>query len=409
MLNLNHNGVNVDIIYEYENELPIVFFKLIFKNSGKIAEKNDAGIASMLARFFNEGSNDEFFKNLEYQAIELYAKASFEHFQINIKCLKEHFDFAIEKLQELLLNVRFDEKILQRLKILTLGELASLNTDYDYQAKRLLNKSVFKEEIFASGLDGSKESIEKITLKKLQDFMDENLVLDNALFVFGGDVKEDEVKTITQKICSQLKKSTLNQNKRFELIDKCVEVVDYKSTEQAYIYFCSPFNIQVDDEKMYLAKIALFILGQGGFGSRLMEEVRVKRGLAYSAYAMLDVNLNYSRIFGYLQTKNESAIEAKELVKEVFEIFTQNGVNEKEFKLAKQFLVGSMPLRYENLGKRLEIMLNEYLQNLKLGNLKEEIQKIKNASLDTLNDFIKMHKEISKLSFASIENESSRK
>ncbi|WP_257937623.1 M16 family metallopeptidase [Campylobacter lari] len=406
MLNLDFNETKIDIIYEYENELPIVFFKLIFKNSGKIAEKHNRGCASMLARILNEGSNDEFFKSLEYRAIELYAKASFENFQISIKCLKEHFDFTLEKLQELFLNVRFDEKILQRLKTLALGELASLNTDYDYQAKRLLNKNVFKDEIFASGLDGTKESIEKISLKELQDFMSENLVLDNALFVFGGDVKEDEVKVKTEKICQILKRNTPNQNKNYKLIDESIEVSEQKSTEQAYIYFCSPFNMQINDEKMYLAKLALFILGQGGFGSRLMEEVRVKRGLAYSAYAMLDVNLNYSRVFGYLQTKNESSNEAKTLVKEVFENFVQNGVNEKEFQLAKQFLVGSMPLRYESLAKRLDIMLNEYLHGLKLGNLKEEMQKIKNTTLDELNDFIKTHSEITKVSFASIENES---
>ncbi|EAI3914129.1 insulinase family protein [Campylobacter lari] len=406
MLNLDFNETKIDIIYEYENELPVVFFKLIFKNSGKIAEKHNRGCASMLARLLNEGSNDEFFKNLEYRAIELYAKASFEHFQISIKCLKEHFDFALEKLQELFLNVRFDEKILQRLKTLALGELASLNTDYDYQAKGLLNKNVFKDEIFASGLDGTKESIEKISLKELQDFMSENLVLDNALFVFGGDIKENEVKIKVEKICQILKRNAPNQNKSYKLVDESIEVSEQKSTEQAYIYFCSPFNIQINDEKMYLAKLALFILGQGGFGSRLMEEVRVKRGLAYSAYAMLDVNLNYSRVFGYLQTKNESSNEAKALVKEVFENFVQNGVNEKEFQLAKQFLVGSMPLRYENLAKRLDIMLNEYLHGLKLGNLKEEMQKIKNTNLDELNDFIKAHSEITKVSFASIENES---
>ncbi|MCV3483408.1 M16 family metallopeptidase [Campylobacter sp. CNRCH_2014_0184h] len=406
MLNLDFNNTKIDIIYEYENELPVVFFKLIFKNSGKIAEKHNRGCASMFARLLNEGSNDEFFKSLEYRAIELYAKASFEHFQISIKCLKEHFDFALEKLQELFLNVRFDEKILQRLKTLALGELASLNTDYDYQAKRLLNKNVFKDEIFASGLDGTKESIEKISLKELQDFMSENLVLDNALFVFGGDIKEDEAKIKVEKICQILKRNVPNQNKSYKLVDESIEVSEQKSTEQAYIYFCSPFNIQINDEKMYLAKLALFILGQGGFGSRLMEEVRVKRGLAYSAYAMLDVNLNYSRVFGYLQTKNESSNEAKTLVKEVFENFVQNGVNEKEFQLAKQFLVGSMPLRYESLAKRLDIMLNEYLHGLKLGNLKEEMQKIKNTTLNELNDFIKAHSEITKVSFASIENES---
>ncbi|MBF7067354.1 insulinase family protein [Campylobacter volucris] len=405
MLNLDINDKKIDIIYEYENELPIVFFKMIFKNSGKIAEKHNAGTASMLARILNEGSDDNFFKNLEQKAVELYAKASFEHFQISIKCLKEHFDFAMEKLEELLNNVRFEEKILQRLKTLTIGELISLNSDYDYQAKRLLNKNVFKDEIFQTGLDGSKESIEKISIEELKNFMNDNFNLSNLTFVFGGDIKEDEVLKKTTKLCFYFKQNKENLNKKFILNKDIVDVVEFKSTEQAYIYFCSPFDISINSQDMYLAKIALFVLGQGGFGSRLMEEIRVKRGLAYSAYAMLDVNLNYSRVFGYLQTKNESAKTAKNIVKEVFDNFTKQGVNEKEFELAKKFLVGSMPLRYENLSKRLEIMLNEYLYGLKIGNLKEDIQKIKNANLKDLNLFIDKHSEIARLSFASIENE----
>nr|WP_291950549.1 pitrilysin family protein [Campylobacter sp.] len=368
MLSLKIKNINVDIIYEYENDLPIVFFKLIFKNAGKISEKQNAGLASMLARVFNEGSNDDFFKKLEYKAITMYAESNFEHFKINIRCLKEHFDFAIEKLEELLLNVRFEEKILQRLKIIAIGELLSLNTDYDYQAERLLNKNVFKDEIFQTGIEGSKESIEKISLKELKDFMSENLNLNNALFVFGGDIKEDEVRANAEKIGALLSAGTQKCSKKFQLLDKNTENIEFKNTKQAYIYFCSPLYVDVNDECAYLAKLALFILGQGGFGSRLMEEIRVKRGLAYSAYAKLDINLNYNRVFGYLQTKNESAKLAKDVVKNVFEEFVSNGANEKEFEITKKFLIGSMPLRYESLSKRLEIMVNEYLLGLKFKN-----------------------------------------
>ena len=101
------------------------------------------------------------------------------------------------------------------------------------------------------------------------------------------------------------------------------EILIRKESEQAYIYFAAPFFANFKDEDLHLGKIALFILGQGGFGSRIMEEIRVKRGLAYSAYAMLDMTLSYKRIFGYLQTKNENANEAKNLIREIFKDFIQ--------------------------------------------------------------------------------------
>jgi len=62
--------------------------------------------------------------------------------------------------------------------------------------------------------------------------------------------------------------------------DQKVEITKV-DTKQAYIYFGSPLNIECNSSKRYLAKVASFILGSGGFGSRIMEEIRVKRGLAY--------------------------------------------------------------------------------------------------------------------------------
>ena len=149
----------------------------------------------------------------------------------------------------------------------------------------------------------------------------------------------------------------------------------------------------------------MFILGQGGFGSKIMEEIRVKRGLAYSAYAMLDINLSFKRVFGYLQTKNESANEAIKLVKDIFHDFIKNGVKENELNQAKNFLIGSSPLRYESLNKRLNIAYDEYYYGLEQGAFKKSLLDIEKTSLKELNDYIKKHDEIVKLNFASIKNE----
>ncbi len=90
-----------------------------------------------------------------------------------------------------------------------------------------------------------------------------------------------------------------------------------------------------------MAKVASFILGGSGFGSRLMEEIRVKRGLAYSAYGQVSMNKSHSYFTGYLQTKLESADEAKELVSSLVNEFVRNGVTKDELEAAKNFLLGS--------------------------------------------------------------------
>ncbi len=137
--------------------------------------------------------------------------------------------------------------------------------------------------------------------------------------------------------------------KKVEITAKPIIKELKKPTEQAYIYFGSKFNVKAQDEENYKAKVASFILGGSGFGSRLMEEIRVKRGLAYSAYGYVSINKSHSYFTGYLQTKLESAKEAQELVAEIVKDFVQKGVTQEELDAAKNFLTGSEPLRTETI------------------------------------------------------------
>ncbi len=133
-----------------------------------------------------------------------------------------------------------------------------------------------------------------------------------------------------------------------------------------------------------------------------MEEIRVKRGLAYSAYARINLNKSYSDFSGYLQTKTKSKDEAVKVVKEVIREFSQKGVSKEEFEQAKRFLLGSEPLRVETLNQRLSRMFLEYYRGYEIGYYKKELQKIEKLTLDELNSFIKKHQEINNLSFSIV-------
>ncbi|HEB7549495.1 TPA: insulinase family protein, partial [Campylobacter coli] len=228
----------------------------------------------------------------------------------------------------------------------------------------------------------------------------------NLVVILGGNLSQEKAKGLLDKLLAKLQKGSQNSQKTYEINSKNKDIIQIrKESEQAYIYFAAPFFTKFNDKDFYLAKIALFILGQGGFGSRIMEEIRVKRGLAYSAYAMLDMNASFTRVFGYLQTKNESAKEAKKIVKEVFGDFVKEGVSQNELVQAKNFLIGSTPLRYESLSRRLSIGFNEYYQGLPKGYYKEELKLIEKVELKELNAYIRKHSEILDLNFASIANE----
>ncbi|AXP08194.1 insulinase family protein [Campylobacter hepaticus] len=402
---LEVNQSKIPFIFEENTDLPIVILRLVFRNCGRSYDKI-AGTAKIFARILNEGVDDKFFKDLEFKAINLEANSGFESLEINLSCLKENFNFALSSLEKLFLKPRIEEKILEKLKINALGELASKNSDFDYLAKKLLNQELFEYEEFQSPNDGNEKSISTISLKDLRDFYEKHINLSSLVVVLGGDLQEQKAKEYMLKFLVKLPVGKLNIQKTYEL-SKVIKdkILVRKESEQAYIYFATPFFANLEDKDLYLAKIALFVLGQGGFGSRIMEEIRVKRGLAYSAYAMLDMNMSFSRIFGYLQTKNESAKEAKQIVKEVFENFIKQGISQNELDQAKNFLIGSTPLRYESLSKRLIMAFSEFCQGLNLGYYKTELKLIENVDLEQINAYIKKHQELLNISFASIQNE----
>jgi predicted Zn-dependent peptidase len=133
-----------------------------------------------------------------------------------------------------------------------------------------------------------------------------------------------------------------------------------------------------------------------------MEEIRVKRGLAYSAYASVNVTKSSSSMSGYLQTKLDSLEEAKTTVKQVIEKFVNQGVSESELEQTKKFLQGSEPLRVETMSQRLNRTFQEYYRGHDLGHSQKELEKIQNLKLKDLNEFIKEHNEILQMSFAIV-------
>ena len=340
-------GYKVPLVYELDESLGLVSLRLIFKNAGKIACKIP-GTAYLLARMLEEGAKGDadFYKKLEIKGIELSAQTGTESFNISLLCLKEHFAYALNMLNELLSAPKFEPECFELVKTKTLGYISASKSNLDHQAKLMLNKLIFENHPFGFSKRGDEESLAKIELSDVVSFFKENLILENLFIVLGGNAKAQELK---------LDFANRGEQKHFDnaYIQSDLHKELKMPSEQAYIYFAAPFHVA--SNKHYKAKVATFILGSSGFGSRLMEEIRVKRGLAYSAYAKNTFSLYKSGVFGYLQTKNENKDEAIELVKKIFFDFTSQGIKKAELESAKNFLLGSEALAKETLFKRLSI------------------------------------------------------
>ncbi len=406
--NIEVNGTKVPFIFEEDKNLPIVSMQLVFQNAGSLTDSKD-GLVKMTASLLNEGTKKDgstgFATKLDNHAISLSTHAGKETFVIEVGSLKEQFPEAIERLKELLQDPNYSKETLEKIKTQAIGKLKRKESDFDYISSLEMKRMLFPNTPLAKSSLGTVESIKSISLEDIEAQVKGYLGVNNAIVVMGGDLNQTEAKKLVSLVLLLLPKvevkplPTMKPVAKEQIKKKIVE------SQQAYVYFGAPLDVSYDSKELYLSKVASFILGSSGFGSRLMEEIRVKKGLAYSAYSRFNTNKTHSYFSGYLQTKVESGDESVASVKEVVKTFLDKGVTQEELSSAQQFLLGSEPLRNETLSQRLNRAFHEYYNNQPLGYTKEELKKIEAIKLDELNEFIKKHREIEKLSFSVVTGE----
>lgn len=400
------DGLKVPVIFEQDSRLPLVSMQFVFQNSGTNTDKDKPGLAKLSAAMMCEGTKElgssKFAEALEEKAIHISATTGRETFVIEVGSIKDQYDDALKYFDELLSSPNITSDALTKVKTVRLGALARKQNDFDYVASNELKSIMFKGTPLANPSSGTMQSVKSIELSDVKEFLKEHLVSSRLIVVVGGDISLENTKEKLRTIISKMPRSEMDKLETYDVVSKQDEKIVKKETEQAYVYFGSPYNMDVSDKDNYKARVATFILGTGGFGSRMMEEIRVKRGLAYSAYARVSINKSVSYMSGYLQTKIESMDEAKKTVKDVVAEFVKNGVTEDELDQTKKFLLGSEPLRVETLSQRLGRTFQNYYRGLPLNYSEIELEKIKKLTLDDLNRYIKEHTEILDLSFAIV-------
>ena len=395
----------IPLIFEEGKYIPIVSMQLVFTNAGHLSNTID-GLADMSAKLLNEGTAKDgsigFATKLDAHAVDVGAHVGRESFILEISALKSEFSYAVERLIELLKDPNYTQEALKQIKHQKIGWLTQKKSDFDYIAASSLRSELFKGTALAKPYDGTIKSIGSMKLEDIQTFVSTHLGYNNVISVVGGDITLQDAQKYVKNILEFLPKVETKETAKIIASNKKEVKRINEDTQQAYIFFGAPFNYSYNAKNQYLAKIAEYLLGGAGFGSRLMEEIRVKRGLTYGVYASLRRTKPVSYLSGYLQTKLSTQEEAKNLIQKVVDDFVKDGITQKELDDTKKFLLGSEPLRTETLSQRLSRAYNDYYYGRPLDFNKKQLAKIESVTLDEINKFITSHKELSELSFSIV-------
>ncbi len=263
-------------------------------------------------------------------------------------------DKALDLYIKILQKPDFPEDVLAREKARVIAGLKEAATQPETIADKAYTKALFASHPY--GFDAEPEHIQKIDRYDVQKFYQTYYGAQGAVIALMGDMSHEEAEQIAEKIALDLPKS-----------DKPADLpaVAYPSVAseqriahpatQAHILMGYP-GMKRGDPDFFPLYVGNYVLGGGGFVSRLTEEVREKRGLVYSVYSYFMPMAALGQFQIGLQTKKDQADAALAVVRETLDKFMKNGVTENELKAAKQNLVGGFPMRIDSNSKILDYL-----------------------------------------------------
>jgi zinc protease len=295
-------------------------------------------------------------------------------------------DRALDIMARVLQRPLFPEAVLAREKVRMIAALKEADTKPESLADRAFQKAVYGAHPYALRVSGEVTSVEKVTVQDLRDFYARYYHAGDAVVAIMGDVSRAEAEAIAQNLTAQLPLATASAT----LPEVALQIaaseqrITHPAT-QSHILLGAP-GMARNDPDYFPLYVGNYILGGGGFVSRLMEQVREKRGLAYSVYSYF-IPLKQPGAFQIgLQTKKEQADEALQLVRGTLAEFIAKGPTEKELLAAKQNIVGGFPLRIDSNRKILDYLSIIGFYNLPLTYLDDFTRNVEQVSVAQVRD-----------------------
>tara|TARA_B100001123_G_scaffold375968_1_gene442322 strand:+ start:2594 stop:3916 length:1323 start_codon:yes stop_codon:yes gene_type:complete len=396
-----------------DNNLPIIAIKLAFKAGSGLDPIGKKGLANMTVSLLDEGAGNysakEFKKILADNSITLNFNVSHDNFYINLYTLKENLDLSFQLLDLALTKPTFKLQEIDRIKGNIKLILEQSYKDPNEIGTRLFREILFEGHPYQYDTLGIREDIDKIEKKDLESFLNNNLTLENLFVAASGDINESELKKYLEKYFIKFdKEKKVNKVPIHKKNIKPNIFLHKKDLRQSSILFAGE-GISKTDPYFYPAYVMNYILGGGGFFSRLTTEVREKRGLVYSVYSYLYRYDKYNFFSGGAQTSNENVNKVIKIIKEELVKIKNQGVTESELNDAKNYLINSYVLRLDSNKKVASILLNTQMDGLNTDFFKKRNDYINSVSLEDIKVVAKKILDENQIFFLIIGNPSNLK
>lgn len=342
-------------------ELPLVTVQLLIRAGTLVEPPAKAGLANLTAQLLLSGTKTraaaQIAQELDFLGAKLGAGGGDDYATVSLTVLKKDLAAGLNLLKDVLLNPVFAPAEVQRKVAQIKAALKSEEDEPGVVASRTFARQLFGPFPYGRPVRGTPEGLSAITQKDLVGFHRNYYRPNNAILVVGGDLSLEEARRWVTQTFGPWPAAPIEPLKLPAVppLNERQVVIVNKDITQANIMLGN-LGIARHNPDFYACQVMNYILGGGGFASRLLDNIRVNRGLAYSVGSSFSPGLEPGSFAVTLETKNASAADAvAQVLAEIKRIRTEP-VTAPELKDAKSYLIGSFPRKMDSLGKRVSLL-----------------------------------------------------
>jgi zinc protease len=332
----------------------------------------------------DEGAGDlpsEAFKQaLEARAIRIGASADRDYLTVSMTTLKENADEAFRLLGLVLSRPRFDQEAVERMRVALLASLKQEDEQPSSVASKSWFATYFGTHPYAHSDSGTASGVQSVTIDDIKRFAADHMVRDRVKMSVAGDITDAELRRYVQQLFTSIPTKTVAAVPRAVDARPSTSTIPRNEPAPVAVFgFAGPMRLDADFIPTFVAN---YILGGGGFSSRLMDEVRDKRGLTYGISTYIADYKSSALIMGSVQSDKSRIQTALDVTKSELARFARDGATAQELTDAKTYLTGSYALRFDTNDKIAGQLLGIQEENLGIDYINRRNAMVEAVTLD---------------------------
>ncbi len=362
-------GVEAWLVEDHSR--PILSLQFAFRGGSSQDPADKVGTATFVSGMLDEGAgplnSEAFQQRLEDLATKINFSASLDHMSGSLQTLSQNRDESVKLLKLAITEPRFEPQDVERIREQIVANIRMDEKDPDKVVGHEWNKLAFGGHPYARPSNGTLESVAALAPDDLRAYVKKNFARDNLKVAVVGDIDAAALSALLDDVFGGLPEKSQ--------VTAVAEVVWQAGARQKVFSMPNPQSVvhfgfeglKRKDPDFVTAFVLNYVVGGGGFASKLMQEVREKRGLAYGTYTYLSPLAHAGIFAGGVATENKSVGQSLDVIKATLEQVTKDGLTEQELRAAKDYLIGSYALRFDTSVKIAGQLLAIQLDDLGIG------------------------------------------